>query len=233
MYFDWTYIILVMPAVLFTMWASSNVKNTYARYSQQFNRRGITGAEAARRVLDANGLRHVPIERVSGELSDHYDPRTNVVRLSQGVYDSTSTAAVGVACHEVGHAIQYAVNYAPVKMRTAILPITNLGAQLSMPLIVGGFLLASFSPRLIMLAYLGVACFGLSTLFQLITLPTEFNASRRAVQTIDGMGLLQGEELDGAKKVLRAAALTYVAALAVSLMQLLRFIIMVSGRRRD
>ena len=233
MYFDWTYIILVMPAVLFTMWASSNVKNTYARYSQHYNRRGITGAQAARRVLDANGLRHVAIERVSGQLSDHYDPRPTIVRLSEGVYDSTSTAAVGVACHEAGHAIQYAVNYAPVKMRTAILPITNLGAKLSMPLIVGGFLLASLSPSFIMLAYLGVACFGLSTLFQLITLPTEFNASQRAVQTIDGMGLLQGEELDGAKKVLKAAALTYVAALAVSLMQLLRFIIMVSGRRRD
>ena len=149
------------------------------------------------------------------------------------MYDSTSTAAVGVACHEVGHAIQYAVNYAPVKVRTAILPITNLGARLSMPLIVGGFILAGFAPSFIMLAYLGVACFGLSALFQLVTLPTEYNASRRAVQTIDGMGILQGEELEGAKKVLNAAALTYVAALAVSLMQLLRFVIMLSGRRRD
>ena len=233
MYFDWTYIILVMPAVLLSMWASANVKSAYSKYSGQYNRRGITGAEAARRVLDANGLRNVPIERVGGELSDHYDPRSNIVRLSQGVYDSTSTAAVGVACHEAGHAIQYAVNYAPVRLRTAILPITNLGAQLSMPLIVGGFILAGFAPKLIMLAYLGVACFGLSALFQLITLPTEFNASRRAMETIDGMGILQGEELTGARKVLTAAALTYVAALAVSLMQLLRFIIMVSGRRRD
>jgi len=233
MYFDWTYIILVMPAVLLSMWASANVKSTFQRYSNHYNRRGITGAEAARRVLDANGLRHVAIQRVSGELSDHFDPRTNVVRLSEGVYDSTSTAAVGVACHEVGHAIQYAVNYAPVKVRTAILPITNLGAQLSMPLIVGGFILAGFAPKLIMLAYLGVACFGLSALFQLVTLPTEYNASRRAIQTIDGMGILQGEELEGAKKVLNAAALTYVAALAVSLMQLLRFVIMLSGRRRD
>lgn len=233
MYIDWTYIILVLPAVFFTMWASSNVKHTYAKYSRHYNRRGITGAEAARRVLDANGLRHVAIERVSGELSDHYDPRSNVVRLSEGVFNSSSTAAVGVACHEAGHAIQYAVNYAPVKLRTAILPITNIGAKLSMPLIVGGFLLAGFAPSLFALAYVGVACFGLSTLFQLITLPTEFNASRRAVQTIDGMGILQGEELDGAKQVLRAAALTYVAALAVSLMQLLRFILMVSGRRRN
>lgn len=233
MYFDWTYIILVMPAVLLSMWASANVKSSYARYSRQFNSRGITGAQAARRVLDANGLYHVAIERVGGELSDHFDPQSNIVRLSEGVYDSTSTAAVGVACHEVGHAIQYAVNYAPVKIRTALVPITNLGAQLSVPLIIGGFILAGFAPRLLMLSYLGVACFGLSALFQFITLPTEFNASRRAVQTIEGMGLLQDEELDGAKKVLRAAALTYVAALAVSLMQLLRFIIMVSGRRRD
>jgi len=233
MYFDWTYIILVMPAVLLSMWASANVKSTFQRYSNHYNRRGITGAEAARRVLDANGLRHVAIQRVSGELSDHFDPRTNVVRLSEGVYDSTSTAAVGVACHEVGHAIQYAVGYAPVKIRSAIIPITNLGAQLSMPLIIGGFILAGFAPRLIMLSYLGVACFGLSALFQLVTLPTELNASRRAIATIDGMAMLNGEELDGAKRVLRAAALTYVAALAVSLMQLLRFIIMVSGRRRD
>ncbi len=233
MYFDWTYLILVMPAVLLSMWASANVKSTFQRYSNQYNRRGITGAEAARRVLDANGLRHVAIQRVSGELSDHFDPRTNVVRLSEGVHDSTSTAAVGVACHEVGHAIQYAVGYAPVKIRTAIIPITNLGAQLSVPLIIGGFILAGFAPRLIMLSYLGVACFGLSALFQLVTLPTELNASRRAVQTIDGMAMLNGEELEGAKRVLRAAALTYVAALAVSLMQLLRFVIMVSGRRRD
>ena len=233
MYFDWTYLILVMPAVLLSMWASANVKSTYQRYSGHYNRRGITGAQAARRVLDANGLNHVPIERVSGELSDHYDPQSNIIRLSEGVYDSTSTAAVGIACHEAGHAVQYAVGYAPVKIRTAIVPITNLGAQLSTPLIIGGFVLAGFAPKLIMLAYLGVACFGLCALFQLITLPTEFNASRRAVETIDAMGMLQGEELEGAKKVLRAAALTYVAALAVSLMQLLRFVIMLSGRRRD
>ncbi len=233
MYFDWTYLILVMPAVLLSMWASANVKNTFRRYSGQYNRRGITGAEAARRVLDANGLRHVAIQRVSGELSDHFDPGTNVVRLSESVHDSTSAAAVGVACHEVGHAIQYAVGYAPVKIRTAIIPITNLGAQLSVPLIIGGFILAGFAPRLIMLSYLGIACFGLSALFQLVTLPTELNASRRAIDTIDGMAMLQGEELEGAKRVLRAAALTYVAALAVSLMQLLRFVIMVSGRRRD
>ena len=233
MYFDWTYIILVMPAVLLSMWASANVKTTYARYSRQYNSRGITGAQAARRVLDANGLYHVAIERVSGELSDHFDPQRNVVRLSDGVYSSSSTAAVGVACHEVGHAIQHAVGYAPSRLRTAIVPITNLGAQLSMPLLIGGFILAGFAPKLLMLSYLGVACFGLSALFQFVTLPVEFNASRRAIDTIDGMAMLEGDELQGAKRVLRAAALTYVAALAVSLMQLLRFIIMVSGRRRQ
>ena len=233
MYIDWTYIILVMPALILSMWASSNVNRTYEKYSKQYNLRGLTGAQAARRVLDANGLRHVPIERVSGQLSDHYDPTSNVIRLSQGVHDSSSTAAVGVACHEVGHAIQYAVNYPPVKIRAAIVPITNFGAKLSTPLIVGGLVLCSVAPQLIVLAYLGVACFGLSTLFQLVTLPTEFNASHRAMQTIDEMGILQGEELHGAKKVLSAAALTYVAALAVSAMQLLRFVIMLSGRRRN
>ena len=226
-------LLLVLVCALFAMWASANVNSTFKKYSRQNSVRRITGAQAAQRVLSANGVHGVRIERVSGNLTDHFDPRTNVIRLSDSVYDSTSTAAIGVACHEAGHAVQYAVGYAPVKMRTAIIPITNLGAQLSTPLIVGGFILAGFAPRLIMLAYLGVACFGLCALFQLITLPTEFNASRRAVETIDGMGILQGEELDGAKKVLRAAALTYVAALAVSLMQLLRFVIMLSGRRRD
>jgi Zn-dependent membrane protease YugP len=229
---DWSILILI-PGMLFALWAQLRVKSTFDKYSRVATRNGMTAAEAARRLLDANGLSDVRIERVAGHLTDHYDPRTRVLRLSESVHDGRNTAAVGVACHEVGHAIQYAVNYAPVKIRTAIVPITNFGAKLSAPLIVGGLVLCSVAPQLIMLAYLGVACFGLSTLFQLVTLPTEFNASRRAMQTIDEMGILQGEELQGAKKVLSAAALTYVAALAVSAMQLLRFIIMVSGRRRD
>ena len=191
----------------------------------------MTGAEAARRLLDANGLRNVPVEMTEGELTDHYDPKANVIRLSAGVYGGRSTAAVGVACHEAGHAIQHSVNYAPIKIREAIVPITNLGAKLSMPLIILGLLLGSMSQLFIYLAYAGVALYGLCAIFQLVTLPTEFNASSRALASIEGMGLLQGEELDGAKKVLRAAALTYVAALAVTLMQLLRFALIVSSRR--
>lgn len=231
MYFDWTYIVLVLPAVLFAMWASSNVSSTYEKYSKQYNSLRLTGAEAARRVLDANGLRNVPIQRIDGELTDHYDPKANAVRLSAGVYDGISTAAVGVACHEVGHAIQHSVGYVPVKVREAIVPVTNLGAKLSVPLIILGLLLGSLSPVFIYAAYIGVALYGLCAVFQLVTLPTEFNASNRAVATIEDMGLLRGEELEGAKKVLRAAALTYVAALAVTLMQLLRFVLIFSNRR--
>ena len=227
MYFDMTYLVLVMPAVLLAMLASSRVNSTFKKYSTQYSRRRITGADAARTVLDRNGLRDVRIERISGNLTDHYDPRSNVIRLSDNVYASTSTAAIGVACHEAGHAVQYAVNYTPIRLRAAIIPITNIGSQLAMPLVLLGLIL-NFTN----LAYLGIACFGLSTVFQLLTLPTEFNASHRAVASIEGMELLRGDELEGTKKVLRAAALTYVAALAVTLMQLLRFILIV-GNRRD
>lgn len=232
MYIDMTYIVLVLPAVIFAMWASSHVNSTFAKYSQQFNSRHLTGAQAARFVLDRNGCRDVRIERVSGNLTDHYDPKTNVIRLSDSVYNSTSSAAVGVACHEAGHAIQYAENYAPIKMRAAIIPITNIGSRLAVPLIILGLVLCAMEPAWIGISYLGIACFGLSTVFQLLTLPTEFNASNRAIAAIEGSNLLMDDELTGAKKVLKAAALTYVAALAVSLMQLLRLLIMVN-RRRD
>lgn len=232
MYLDTTYILLVLPAVLFSLWASANVKRTYAKYARQLNSRGITGAEAARRVLDANGLRDVPVERVSGELSDHYDPESRVVRLSGDVWGGSSTAAVGVACHEVGHAIQNAQGYLPVRIRQAIIPVTNFGAKLSVPLLLAGLILCGFVPQLIYLAYAGVALYGLCAIFQLVTLPTEFDASRRALATIEGMGLLEGEEFLGAKRVLNAAALTYVAALATTLMQLLRFVILLNNRRR-
>lgn len=233
MYIDWTYIVLVLPAVLFAMWASARVNNTFSKYKNSYNSRHITGAQAARWVLDRNGLNNVRIERISGSLTDHYDPSTNVVRLSDDVFSSTSTVAVGVACHEVGHAIQHATNYLPVKIRTAIVPITNFGAKISMPLIIGGLILSSFGEIFVTIAYIGVACFGLSTVFQLVTLPTEFNASRRALNTIQETNLLQGEEFRQAKQVLSAAAMTYVAALAVSLTQLLRFLIIVGGNRRD
>lgn len=232
MYFDITYVILVLPAVIFAMVASAQVNSTFKRYSTQYSARGITGAEAARRVLNANGLYDVSIERVSGNLTDHYDPRRNVIRLSDGVYNNTSTAAIGVACHEAGHAVQHAVGYFPIRLRSAIIPITNIGSKLAMPLILIGLLFGGRSEFMSGFITLGIACFGLSTVFQLVTLPTEFNASRRALQAIQSSGILYENEMTGAKKTLRAAAMTYVAALAVSLMQLFRLIILFGGRNR-
>ena len=230
MYIDLTYIVLVLPAVLLSLWASWNVNSTYRRYSQNSNSRGLTAAEAARRVLNANGLSNVPIECIPGELTDHYDPSANVVRLSEGVFGSCSTAAIGVACHEVGHAIQHATGYLPVRIRSAIVPVTNIGAKLSVPLIMAGLLLSGFSQKLIMAAYIGILLFSLCAVFQIVTLPTEFNASRRALVSIQDMNLLTDEELTGARRTLRAAALTYVAALTTTLVQLLRFIILVNAR---
>ena len=230
---DWTYIILVLPFVLLSLWASSNVNSTFKKYAQQYFSRRITGAEAAQRVLYAHGVRNVRIERVSGNLTDHFDPTTNVIRLSDGVYDNTSTAAIGVACHEAGHAVQYAQNYGPIKLRAAIIPVTNIGSKLAMPLILIGLLLSAFGSISTGLVYLGIACFSLSLVFQLVTLPVEFNASRRAMETIESAGLLTAEEQQGAKKTLKAAAMTYVAATAVSLMQLLRLVMLFGGRRRD
>ena len=231
--FDWTYVVLVLPCFILSLWASANVNSTFKRYSKQYSLRQLTGAEAAQRVLRANGVHGVRIERVSGNLTDHYDPKTNVIRLSDGVYNNTSTAAIGVACHEAGHAVQYAEGYAPIKLRAAIIPVTNFGSRLAMPLILIGLLfsaLGSFSDTLI---YLGIACFGLSLVFQLVTLPVEFNASRRALHAIEDGGLLTEEEQKGARKTLTAAALTYVAATAVALAQLLRLITLFGGRRRN
>lgn len=231
---DYSYLILVLPAVLFSLWASLRVNTTFTKYSKIGSMRGITGAEAARRVLDANGLSHVRIERIGGELTDHYDPRSDVIRLSENVYGSTSVAAIGVACHEAGHAVQHAENYFPVKLRAAIIPLTNIGSRLAVPLIILGIILNMLlTPEFLMIAYIGIACFGLCTLFQLVTLPTEFDASKRALRCIDSHGILGSDEIGGAKKVLTAAAMTYVAALAVSLMQLLRLLLIVSrGSRR-
>jgi Zn-dependent membrane protease YugP len=230
--FDWTYFVLVLPCVLLSLWASSSVKSTFNKYSTQYSSRRITGADAARRVLAQNGVGGVRIERVNGSLTDHYDPKSNVIRLSDSVYDSTSTAAIGVAAHEAGHAVQYAQNYAPIKLRAAIIPITNIGSRLAMPLILLGLLLTFLETFSFALVYLGIACFGLSLVFQLITLPVEFNASRRAMAAIEQGGLLTAEEQRGAKKTLKAAAMTYVAATAVSLAQLLRIIMIFGGRRR-
>ena len=233
MYFDYTYVIFVLPAVILSLWASWNVKRTFRKYSEQMNSRGITGAQAARQVLDANHLQNVPIQRVGVELSDHFDPRSNAIFLSDSVYGSTSTAAVGVACHEVGHAIQHAENYLPIQIRQAILPAAGFGEKLSIPLLIAGLFLSAYSQKLLYRAYAGILLYGLCVLFQVVTLPTEFDASKRALVSIERMGLLEGEELIGAKKVLRAAALTYVAALATTMMQLLRFIVLVNNRKRD
>lgn len=234
--FDWTYVVLVLPCIILSMWASANVNSTFKKYSGQLSSRRITGAEAAQRVLMANGVQGVKIQRISGNLTDHYDPRTNVIRLSDNVYDNTSTAAIGVACHEAGHAVQYAQSYAPIKLRAAVIPVTNLGSKLAMPLILIGLLLSFLGSFSYMLVYAGIACFGLSLVFQLVTLPVEFNASRRALAAISSGNLLTEEEQKGARKTLTAAALTYVAATATALAQLLRLLVLFGGRgnrRRD
>ncbi len=229
---DVTYLILVLPCLLLAAWASANVNSTFQKYSRQLSLRHITGAQAAQRVLSANGVSGVRIERVSGNLTDHYDPRTNVIRLSDSVYDSTSTAAIGVACHEAGHAVQYARNYAPIKLRAAIIPVTNFGSKLAMPLILIGLLLPALGIFSIALVYIGIACFSLSVIFQVVTLPVEFNASRRAMEAIESANLLTDEEQKGAKKTLGAAALTYVAATATAIAQLLRLVLLFGNRRR-
>ena len=225
---DRYYLLLVLPAILIALWAQLRVKSTFARYSSVSVRGGLTGAEAARRILDANGLQHVAVEPVAGSLTDHYDPRTQVVRLSQDVYHRSSVAAIGVAAHETGHAIQHARNYAPLSIRTAIVPITQIGSSLSIPLVLLGYLMGN-EP----LVNIGILLFSLVTLFQLITLPVEFNASRRALATLDQYRMVTEEEHQGVRKVLTAAALTYVASLLVSLANLLRLILLFGGRRRD
>ena len=221
MYFDSTYLIL-LPAILFALWAQSRVKSTYAKYSKAFA--GLTGEEAARMVLEMNGVNDVTIEPIAGELTDHFDPKTNTIRLSKGVYNVTSVAAVGIAAHEAGHAVQYAVGYSPIKLRTAIIPVTNIGSTLSWPLLLIGLALGNQ-----LLATAGVVLFCAVVLFQLVTLPVEFNASNRALDTLGASGYLQEEQLSGAGKVLRAAAMTYVAALAQALAQLLR-LLMIANR---
>lgn len=230
--FDWTYLAIIVPCILLSLLASGLVNRTFKRYSKQLSTRQITGADAAQKVLSANGVNNVRIERVSGKLTDHFDPKGNVIRLSDNVYDSTSTAAIGVACHEAGHAVQYAKHYAPIKLRTAIIPVTNIGSMLAWPLILIGLLFSS-STMSTTFIYLGIACFSLSLVFQLVTLPVEFNASRRAMAAIDEGNLLTAEERKGARKTLTAAAMTYVAAVVVSLAQLLRLLLLYGGRRRD
>ena len=231
---DWT-IIIMIPALIFALWAQSKVNSTFNRYAKVRNRRGITGADAARRVLDANGLYHVTIERVHGHLTDHYDPKAGVIRLSDAVYASTGIAALGVAAHEAGHAVQHAVGYVPIKVRAAIIPLTRFGSVLAMPLFILGLIFSGGSylgygvGSIFMIT--GILFFSFSTLFQLVTLPTEFNASARAMTALEDGGLLAADELPAAKATLSAAAMTYVAALATSLASLLRLILIFNRRR--
>lgn len=233
--FDLTYLYIVLPCLLLAMLASAKVNSTFKKYSKQISSKHITGKEAAERVLQANGVTKVRVERISGNLTDHFDPKTNVIRLSDSVYDSPSTAAIGVACHEAGHAVQYARQYFPMKVRAAIIPVTNIGSRLAMPLILLGVLFGVGGTYSYTLVYVGIACFALSLIFQLVTLPVEFNASRRAMQAISNSDLLTDEEQKGARKTLTAAAMTYVAAVAVAAAQLLRLILIFGGgsRRRN
>lgn len=232
-YFDYYYLsnyyymILVLPMIILSMIASAKVNSSFKKYSKVLSHRGLTGAQAAFEILRHYGITDVKIERVGGNLTDHYDPRINVIRLSDNVYNSTSVAAIGVACHEAGHAAQYAQNYAPIKIRNTVLPVANLGSKLGIPLAILGFFLGFTS-----LAYAGVIFFSFAVLFQLITLPVEFNASKRALQVIGDADILSEEEKVGARKVLTAAAMTYVASLAVSIASLLRLILTVNRRRK-
>jgi hypothetical protein len=223
--FNNSYLLLVVPAMIFAFWAQFKVKGTFNKFSKERTMSGITGVEAAQQILNQEGLYHVRIERTPGHLTDHFDPRSNVVRLSESVYDQATVAAVGVAAHEVGHAIQHAHGYSPLKMRSAILPVASIGSNIAPILIILGLILEMFA-----LFDLGIILFGAMVLFQLVTLPVEFNASSRALEAIEGNAMLASTEVYGAKKVLNAAAFTYVAALIVSLMQLLRFV-MLRGRR--
>ena len=230
-----TTILVLIPAMIFAFWAQIRVNSTFKKYAKIPSRRGLTGAEAARRVLDANGLRHITIERVHGHLTDHFDPTAGVIRLSDATYASTSVAAIGVAAHEAGHAVQHAEGYVPIKVRSAIIPLTRFGSFLAMPLFLIGLFLGSGSylgygiGTIFMVT--GILFFSFSTLFQLVTLPTEFNASARAMKALEDGGLLAADELPGAKATLSAAAMTYVAALASSLASLLRLILIFNRRR--
>ena len=224
--------LLLLAAIIFSFWADRKVKKTYSKYSNVRNSRNITGAEAARLILDRAGLQDVPIAQTTGTLSDYYDPKNRRVVLGETEYSTPSSVAVGVAAHECGHAMQYADAYWPAKVRMAIVPATNFGSRISIPLIIVGAILSALIPRAYYLVYAGIALFALCVVFQLITLPTEFDASRRALNCITSNGLLEGEDYEAAKEVLVAAALTYVAGLAVALAQLLR-LIAIYGRKRD
>ena len=226
-YYDPTYF-LVIIGFIFAMLASTGVQRAFNKYAKVKSYRGYTGADAARKILDGNGLYHVKIEHISGNLSDHFDPKANVIRLSDATYADTSVAAIGVAAHEAGHAVQHAVGYAPIKLRNAIVPAVNISSGLSMPLFLIGLIFA-----LPAITNLGIILFSGALVFQVVPLPVEFNASRRAITILNQSAMLEDDELVGAKKVLKAAAMTYVAAVISTALQLLRLVLLSNSRRRD
>ena len=230
--FDPTYILVIIGIVI-TMWAQAKMKTTFAKYSRVPSRTGMTGQEVARRILMANGIFDVSVEPVAGQLTDHYDPRSKVVKLSEVIYNSTSVAAIGVAAHECGHAIQDNQEYLPLRLRSAIVPVANIGSTLSWPMILIGILLWNAGSYIgYSLVSVGILLFSLAVLFQVVTLPVEFDASRRALQQLNVTGILPADEEKQARSVLSAAALTYVAAAAASMLQLLRLVILFGGNRR-
>lgn len=226
-YYDPTYILVIL-GFIFAMIASGGVQRTFNKYSKVKSYRGYTGADAARKILDDNGLYDVRVEHINGNLSDHYDPKANVIRLSDATYSDNSVAAIGVAAHEAGHAVQHAVGYAPIKVRNAIVPAVNLCSSLSMPMFLIGLIFS-----LPILTTMGIVLFAGALVFQLVTLPVEFNASRRALRILNTSAMLDEQELSGAKKVLSAAAMTYVAAVISTALQLFRLILLSNSRRRD
>ena len=228
-YYNWSYMLFMLPCIILTIVVQASMKSTFNKYGSIRNSRGLTGYEAASRLLSSCGVTGVRIERVSGSYTDHFDPRTNVIRLSDAVYSSTSIAAVGVACHEAGHAVQHAQGYFPNKVRSVILPVANIGSKLSWFFIIAGLVASAMQPLL----YIGIALFSASVLFTVATLPVEFNASSRALKVIRETGMLSSDEYVGAKKALRAAAMTYVASAATAIMQLLRLLAIAASRNRD
>ena len=230
MFYDPTYL-LVLVGVVLSLIAQAKVKSSFSKYSKVGNARGITGAQAATEILRGAGIYDVKVEHVSGNLTDHYDPKAKVLRLSDTVYGSDSVAAVGVAAHECGHAVQHAKSYGPLKLRSKLVPVANFGAQIAWPLIIIGLFITSSTSTI--LIYAGIIAFSFAVLFHLVTLPVEYDASNRAIRIIADSGMMQGEEIKSAKKVLNSAALTYVASAATAILQLLRILILVGGRRND
>lgn len=227
LWYDSTYFLVLIGFIL-AAFASLGVQSAFNKYAKVMSLRHYTGKDAARKILDENGLYNVNIENISGNLTDHFDPSANVIRLSDATYNSASVAAIGVAAHEAGHAVQYAEEYAPIKIRNSMVPAVNICSRLSMPIFIIGLILGFTG-----LAKIGIILFSAALLFQLVTLPVEFNASKRAIKILDSSAMLEEDELIGAKKVLRAAAMTYVAAALASALQLIRLILLNNSRRRD